>query len=768
MAFDPDAYLATFKPTGVEPSVPVTQTTTGIPGGPADMVSRTGGNPTAKTRNDQDLLDLQAQIKRGGNATQMAAWQDALKVLQSRAGGVGGAPFVEPGKFDPDAYLASFKKPAAPAGPQKPLAPLTTDVPEWGRNNPQLYGIAGATKTVLSPILEGLGMAGGAILGAAGGPATSILGAGLGYGAASSLGKAADVALGNAPAETAGQAVARGTKDVLTGATMEVGGRAAAPILAKGAQMVGKGVGKVADLFSIPEQTAARIVRDAIGPDLPLVKNALAENPYGMTAGQASAGVNSPTWQALVDRAVKRDPRFLEALKTTQGRDAINALANVAGGATQVNSLASQGAAKTALNEQLIPTLKTELNAANIAGEKLPVLQGQADRMGAAAASKVEDVRRFTAAVPRAEALARTNLIERQLPVGAAKYTYLGELGVKAEQVAAQAADASLPFGEAARFSQAAADSLAAHGLKPLKADAVVSSIRTKLGNPEFAGNKDVSNSLNRVAQDIAEWTNQGGVIDAWALDAIRKNSVNAAIRDMYPAADAKVQKELAASVLNKVKPLIVDAIEGAGGTGYGKYLSDYAAGRQLISQQRLGAKGMELFKANPQKFVDLVEGNTPKEVEKIFGPGNYDLAKSMSADAMEKLQGVAKAVNRDTAVAGQVAAGQDALRNLLKKELSVWRLPSYLSVISSSTNKALDILERKIGDKTMTAIQEAAKSGRTMSQLIETLPFNERNRVTKLLSNPQEWGVPVTNVKGAAVNTLAPDRKNTNALTQP
>jgi len=686
---------------------------------------------------------------------------------------------------DAKAFADEIRKMRAASAPPvvapKPLAPIDTGIPEWGRNNPQLYGIAGAAKTVLSPIAEGLGMAGGAVLGAAGGPATSVLGAGLGYGGARSLSRAADVAMGEAPAETAGQAITRGAEDVLTGATMEAGGRVAAPIIAKGAQLVGKGVGRVADVFNRAEQNAARIVRDAIGPDLPMIKNALAANPAGMTAGQATADLNSPVWQALVDRALKRDPRFLEALKASQGEASVNALANVAGGVSQTNSLVSQGAAKTALNEQLIPTLKTELNAANIAGEKLPVLQGQADRMGAAAANKVEDVRRFTAAVPRAEALARSNLIERQLPVGAAKYTYLGELGVKAEQVAAQAADASLPFGEAARFSQVAADSLAAHGLKPLTTESIVSSINSKLSNPEFAGNTDIANSLKRVASDIAQWTNKGGVIDAFALDAIRKNSVNAAIRDMYPAADAKVQKELAASVLSKVKPLVVDAIESAGGTGYGQYLTDYAKGRQLISQQRLGAKGMEMFKTNPQSFVDLVEGNSPKEVEKIFGPGNYDLAKEMSADAMARLQGVAGAVNRDTAVAGQVAAGQDALRNLLKKELSMWRLPSYLSVASSTTNKALSILEARIGNKAMDAIAKAAQSGQTMSQLLETLPFNERNRIAKMLSNPQDWTAPVfghsgpggnvkiapalVNTKGASVNALTPDSKNQNAL---
>ena len=105
---------------GAEPSVPVTQTTTGIPGGPADMVSQTGGTPTATTRNNQDLIDLQAQIKKGGNAVQMAAWRDALKLLQSRAGGVGGA---SAGTVDYAALAKQFG--GVTAAPSAAPAPVT-------------------------------------------------------------------------------------------------------------------------------------------------------------------------------------------------------------------------------------------------------------------------------------------------------------------------------------------------------------------------------------------------------------------------------------------------------------------------------------------------------------------------------------------------------------------------------------------------------------------------------------------------------------------
>jgi hypothetical protein len=358
--------------------------------------------------------------------------------------------------------------------------------------------------------------------------------------------------------------------------------------------------------------------------------------------------------------------------------------------------------------------------------------------------------------------MARMNVIERDLPVAAARYTYPGELAVAAENEAARAAEGSLALGEGARFAQAAADSLAAHGLKPLESKPIVDAIKSRLSDPKtMPGNKELNIALNRVADDIAAWTNGKGIIDGWALDSIRKNSINSVVSELLKDGSKKAQRELAARVTGEIKPLIVDAMEQAGGTGYGKYLQDYAAGRQLIDQQRLGARAVELLKNSPKKFVDLVEGNSPKQVEKIFGPGSYDLAKQMSADAMETLQGVASTVKRDTEVAAQVTQGQEALRDLLKKDLSIWRLPSYLSVITSSTNKALQILEQKIGTKTMEAITEGAKSGRGMKELLDTLPADQRNKVVRLLANPQEWGIPIKDVRGAAVNALAPDNRN-------
>lgn len=609
------------------------------------------------------------------------------------------------------------------------VAPKTQQ-PAWAKEYPNLYGAAQTTRQMFGPTVEALGAAGGGLLGAPLGPAGAIGGAGLGYGISNRLLRGADVMLGNQPPETAANAFLNAAGDVLTGATFEAGGRAAAPYISNA-------LGAVFDMRKIPQQRAADMARQALGPDLPAALQLLGNARAGTTAGQATVSLNSPTWQAFVDRALQRDPRFLANLKESQGEASLNALRNLVGGRTQTEAINVQQASRNALNEQLIPILKTELKAANTAGEMLPVLQGQADRFANAAAQKVEDVRRFTAAGERAPMNpAAANFYNPQfMPRLAAQQTYVGgDLARKAEEVTTQAANASLNFGEAGRFAQAAADSLAAHGLTPLKPDLVIGKISAILKNPEFAGNRDVANVVKRVGEDIGQWTNNDGIIDAFALDSIRKNSINSAIRDLYPNANTKVQKELAAKVLSSVKPAIVDAIEEAGGTGYRSYLEAYELGRQAIDQNKLSAKALHLFESNPKQFVELVKGNKREEVEQIFGPGSYDIAKEMSKRSMAVLRGVAGRVERGEALKSQVSEGQDALRELLRANQPTLKLPSFFSAKVTATNKVLDELQDRIGKKTMDILTEGFKSGKNGVQLLQTLPAKERSELLKVL----------------------------------
>jgi hypothetical protein len=634
--------------------------------------------------------------------------------------------------------------------PMAAAAPTTSTAP--AAQEPSTYS---KVRDFVAPTVEALGAVGGGAVGSLGGPMGTVAGAGLGYAGAKELIKLADTVAGEGgPKESMVQAGVRQAKTALEGATMEAGGRVLGNV-------VGYVGGKIADLRQIPKQKAAEIARNALGPDVEAVKNALAQSQGGVTAGQATADINSPTWQALMDRAIKRDPRFLEALKESQGDVSVNALAKLAGGATATEVRAGAETTKANINRLMEPVKETALKRANL-GQATAQYASDAERLAAEAGRKVQDVRRFEAAKPRAEALARTALIEKGQPVGAAKYTYVGgDLPKLAEQASAEAAAGSLQAGVESRFSQLASDALRKSGIKPLETESLVNSLTSVAQKPEFAGNDIVEGALKNVAQDISKWTKEG-IIDAQALDAIRKNSVNAAIQQLRPGADAATQKNLAASVLTKIRPAIVDAIEGAGGTGYREYLGNYTKAMQGIAEKKLGGEALTMYKTNPDAFVKLVQGESPDVVEKVLGPGRYDIAKELSDNTVASLQEQAAKVVRDAKMAKQVTAGQDALKELLLQQISKVRIPSYLSAVASTTNKALQILEDRIGTKTMDVLTKASQTPEGAAELLNTLPGAERVRVLNLLSNPQNWK-PGT--AAAAVNALAPREENQNAL---
>lgn len=655
--------------------------------------------------------------------------------------------------------------PAAEEAPPSEVPGPRVQLPPWAKDYPGLYGAAQTTRQMLGPTVEAGLAIGGGVLGSAVGPAGTVAGSATGYGLGAGLMRQADIALGNVPEMTVGEGLTQGTRDLLMGAIFEAGGQVAAPYLDKALQLGSRGLGWLYDTLSgqIGAQKAAKILRDSLGVDVAAARAAARSAPADVTAAQSIAGLTSPTTQALLEQSAKRDPRYM--LTTAEAQDAarINQLAQLAGAETQTGAKTAQQQAKNELRQRLVPTLEQEMAAANTAGVLEPQLRAQAERMGTVAGQKVEDVRRMTAAAERLPRMgAERGAAERGMPTPG-RYTYEGELAKRADKVAEAAAEGSLIFGEASRFATAAADSLAAHGLKPLKGESIVASIEKTLADPKLApGNRDLQRALRRVAADIQQWTNLGGVIDAWALDTIRKNSVNAVAKQLHPA-DPKAQKELAAKVLESVRPSIVKAIEDAGGTGYGAYLDAYATGLKAVSEKKMSAKALEMYQNDPKAFVKLVEGNSLKEVEKVFGAGSYDLAKEMSEKAMATLKGVAGEIKRDIKVGEQAAAGRDALRELLDANKSRFRFPSFaFSRTTTTANVTLDALSEKLGKKVMEELTKASKSGQDMARLLDKLPATERSRVLRVLNNPQEWMILPMEGRGAAtVNMLAPDNQN-------
>ena len=665
-----------------------------------------------------------------------------------------------------------ISKLTAPAAPQLPesLRPRTAaseGMPGARQDLSTGQRVYQAARPFVAPLLEAGGAIGGGLLGTPMGPAGIVGGAGLGYGIAKEGLEMADVAMGMKTPRQGIAQVAEPVRNVLEGATFEAGGRVAGPLIAQG-------VGKLVDLRQIPKNKAADIARNALGPDLPEVLNALkAGQGRGMSAAQAAADINSPTFQALVDRATARDPRFLSALEKSQGDVSLNALSKLAGGKTAADVRATTEGAKEAARSITSPMRESALNRANL-GKEVARLEGLSAELGEQAATKVQEVRRLMELGDIATANARLGLIKRDLPVGLTKYTYSSELAEKAfGEWSNKAADASLDLGQGARFAEQAAGALRSVGIKPLEGEPLVRSLKTVANNPEFAGNDVLMGSLRNVSDDIAKWTGSGGVIDARALDAIRKNSVNAAIQQLRPGMDATSQRNLAAGVLSRVKPVIDDAIEAAGGAGYRDYLKQHAQMSQKIAEKQLTGEALRLWKQpNKDAFVDLVRNESPNVVEKILGPGKYNIAVELAENTLAPLENEAAKVIRNANIKSQVEGGQVALKELLLQNMSKFRLPSYLSAVAATTNKALNILETKIGTKTMATLTEALKTPEGAAQLLESLPAAERNRVLRIMADPAKWGAPTraaftgtSTIAGGATNALAGESENQNAL---
>jgi hypothetical protein len=630
-------------------------------------------------------------------------------------------------------------------------------------------------RPVVAPTVEAAGSIAGGVLGAPLGPAGVVGGAGLGYGMAKEALKLGDIYLGGM---TPDQAQTEPIRNILEGATFEAGGRAIGPALG----YVG---GKIADLRNIPQQRAAKLAKQAVGSDLKAVVNALRETPSNVGVGQATAKFQNPALQALVKDSLEATPegaQYLNKLGTMTDDEAVNALSKLVGGRTATDVRDTLAAAKNNARAITTPMRDTALARGNL-GKEVARLETMSAELGEQAAAKVQEVRRLLELGDVAAAAARLKTIQTGRPASsrfapaksqlgasdewALTFTYPGQLARMSDEWASQAATASLDLGQGARFSQAAADALRKSGIQPLRGDVLVSNIKGIGNNPEFAGNDLITGALRNVSDDVAKWTNSGGVIDLVALDAIRKNSVNAAIQQLRPGMDAASQRNAAAGVLSRIKPVIDDAIETAGGTGYRDYLKKHAELSQKIAEKELTGEALRLWKQpNKDAFVRLVQGESEDVVEKILGPGKYNIALELANNTMAVLRKQASDHLLRVASAKQATEGQKALANLVAQNTSMLRLPSFVNAWAAAGNKTIGELEKRLGQKTMKTLSDAMRSPESAANLLESLPPSERSRVIQFLNNPGELKQRlVAPIIRSGTNALAGESENQNAL---
>ena len=535
---------------------------------------------------------------------------------------------------------------------------------------------------------------------------------------------------------------------------------AVAPVV-KGLTKVG---GKLYDLATGQLATvhAGKLAREMAGEQINAIRAANGAAPLDITAAQATYNIDNDVWQAFNDVIQGKDKKAVfSTLKTKQAQDQFDILANLAGGANQAEAKGSREATNKLLNQVTTPMREQNLLAANVGGQVGIPLQQEANAARQAAAANVDEVRRLEALKGRAINPQPGNLMN-DYP--------LSNMPEKADQLSNQAAAESLAQGEAARIAEAKVADLKANGLNPLDISGVTGKLRSLATAPGTRADPVQVKVLTSVEQQIKELAaRNGGVIDANDLYQIRKTGINDAIEKQLTSEglDPKTQSKRIADMLGQVRPLVDDAIEAAGGKGWRDYLSTHAAGMRQIEQKELAATAMELYKRSPKDFIELIKGNNVKAIEEIFGPGNYDIAKTMG-DQMVKLQKVAGEVERDVIdIPKRIAAGRKALE--ITEPSVAGKIPGFVGYKTALAKKFVQIAEGKINQKTMDALIKGAENGKNMNDLLNTLPAQERVKVLKVLSNSKEWNSFVTRAAGAAatepVNNLAPSEQNQNAL---
>lgn len=586
--------------------------------------------------------------------------------------------------------------------------------------------------------------------------------------------------------------------EIGTGAGVGAGLAVVAPPIVK---IMGKTAGFLSDAFSgrLAEVGAGKIARNVAGDRIAAIRAALAASPTDVTAAQATYGIQRDAWQSLGAMTSKTDE--VSSLMKRQASDDLAKLQRMAEGGNETEARAAYEQSIKRLNQLTADMRNVELQAANQAGQTINNLapkldQRQASMVNALREGMPANLPSGVAGTPApgisgihagTEALQRANVADdaaRRLMVQRSQ----GDRGVVTESIAPRANDkqieranrfvseqwqqASDEFAAIAKqrrneagFIERQIGSLEDYGLRPLDAGGITAAIDAKLATPGLRASSNMTKVLQSIRDDIANLTEKGGgVIDAHDLYTLRKEGINERIMQVLGQTDPKISAKVTRKTLEEVRPLIDDAIEKAGGTGWKDYLKTYSQGMQAIDQKAMAAEAAKLFKNSPDQYVRLVRGNNPDAVEAIFGPGSYDIFKEMGSK-MPTLEKLASNIERTGAMEEAATAGTETLGKAVGGDSFRLRFPSLLSRTTTAANLTLDILEKRLDKKIFAELQKGMLSGKSALEMLDTLPAAEKSKALRALTDPSSWGKVGTVSARAAVNALAPPREATNAF---
>ena len=249
--------------------------------------------------------------------------------------------------------------------------------------------------------------------------------------------------------------------------------------------------------------------------------------------------------------------------------------------------------------------------------------------------------------------------------------------------------------------------------------------------------------------------TLQGLHLMKLAIDAQFKNPTAATALQKYNTASLQNAKTQLLAAIDEISPQYTGARMLFG------RLSEPVNQAQVLNKMTETLKGSGAVGEKPVQFLNaLGQGEFALLKRADQNPRFGGINEVLTPEQMSAVNKVASELKRDAAMDKLAKDGAEALANILKERAIT--APG-VNATSAVINKVSGILRGQVNDKTLEAVAKGMMSGKSANELLATLPTVERNAVLKALAESKVTGAEA----GAAVNAMAPRRKNQNALAQ-
>jgi hypothetical protein len=169
------------------------------------------------------------------------------------------------------------------------------------------------------------------------------------------------------------------------------------------------------------------------------------------------------------------------------------------------------------------------------------------------------------------------------------------------------------------------------------------------------------------------------------------------------------------------------------------------------------------------QPFLNALGRGEEALLKRSTGQPRYtELGQVLTEPQLNVVQKVAGEMTRDVQMAAQARAGQNALTEILSRNSQSAKkfIPNFIDAKAAIARETTSLLEGKVNEKTIGLLTDAFESGKSLSTLLNKIPFKERNEVLRAIGDAQGRLSPAKlTALGLSANALAPEVQDKNAL---